>query len=371
MVKKEGNFGNENAIGLVGITDRQKKYEDGLVSQVTEETPLVLLTDLEGPILAGDTAMEAMKKFVPKGEELYDATYKWYTEHFYNPNSNLDLGQEAGDIIMALPTLLAYGVTGEHILEIAKESKQINGSQSVIDLVKREGGLVFGVTSAWSQHHRPITEQIGVNGLFGTEFPVDEVREKFETNRTFQLEMENVRRFIERFILINNPAVLTREVDCLIGDFFVNTLGIKFVNSDARERSLIGSIVNQLKVIGDKGKLATFETIKRKKPTKLIAMGDGLNDKLMLTESDWSIGVNGPKAVEGAKLGVITDDMGVVADIIKLIASGVSNPNEVVEVFKTNNRAIVHLGGEDIPDSLVEKHKEMRKKIRGDAANFG
>lgn len=372
MIRKEGVLGRENAINVAEIVERQRKYEAGLVAQVTEEIPLVLLTDLEGPILVGDTAMEVMKNFVPKGGELYDATYKWYTKHFYDPNSNLDLGQEAGDIIMALPTLLANEVTGEQILGIARESKQINGSQTVINSVKKCNGLILGVTSAWSQHHRPITEPIGVNGLFGTEFPIDEIRERFWANKSFQFEMEKTRKFVERFNQINNPEILIREVEQLIGDFYVNTLGIKFVNSDAKEKSIVGTIINQLKVIGDKGKLATFETIKQRKPTTLIAMGDGLNDKLMLAESEWSIGVNGPNAVKGAKIGVITNNMSIIADIIDLIASGkISTSDEIVEIFKGDSRAIVHLGGENIPDYLIKKHQEMRREIRKDAANFG
>ena len=35
-------------------------------------------------------------------------------------------------------------------------------------------------------------------------------------------------KFVERFISINNPAALTREVDNLITDFYVNKLGIKY-----------------------------------------------------------------------------------------------------------------------------------------------
>ncbi len=367
VVRKEANFGREKAMGLAKITERQRAYEVDLVNQVTGDTPLVLLTDLEGPVLSGDTAMEAMKKFIPKGEELYNATYQWYTHHFYD----LGLGQEAGDIIMALPTLLAYEVTGEQILELARESKQINGSQKVIDSVKKGGGLVLGVTSAWSQHHRPITEQIGMNGLFGTEFPIDEIRERFGRTDYFQLEMEQTREFVERFNVINNPAVLTREADQLIGDFYQKTLGIRFTNNGDREKSFMGTIINQLKVIGDKGKLAVFKRIRERTPVTLITMGDGLNDKLMLAESDWSIGVNGPRAVEGAKLGVITDDMRVVADVITFIQQNAGAKTQyVVEHFRNIDGAIIHGGGSNITPELIERHKEMRRKIRGKAANF-
>jgi hypothetical protein len=213
-----------------------------------------------------------------------------------------------------------------------------------------------------------------MDGLFGTELPINEIREKFGNKPRFKAEMEQVKKFTKSLSLgiIRETGITPRYVNQLLRHFYISELGIDFVNHGLQWKSIIGDTINQLNVVGDRGKLDLFKRVRDKHPKILITMGDGLNDKLMLAESKWSIAVNGPSAVKGAKIGVMTDNMEIVAEIINLIASGkVSTPEEVVEFFKGDSRAIIHLGGENTPKFLTDAHQNMRKKIRGSAASLG
>lgn len=372
MLLKEFNFPKENIRSDVDeIVAQHRNYENFLLNQITEGTPIILFSDLEGPHLIGDTALDVMKRFIPDdmGGKIYNATYEWYDPLYYKTG----LGQEAGDIIMALPLLLAHGVTGEKIVSIAAESGRMKGSDKVIELVKNKGGKTFGITSAWSQHHLERVQEIGMDGLFGTEFPIDEIRARFAGKPRFEIEMEQIRKFTKSLGLgiICETGITPRYVNQLIGNFYTSELGVDFINHGLQWKSIIGDIINQLNVVGDKGKLDLFKKVRDKRPRILVTMGDGLNDKKMLTESEWSIGVNGPDAVLGATIGIVTNDMEVVADVIGVIADGkASSPDEVMKIFRGDDRAIVHLGGGNTPSDLIEKHREMRRKIRGVAANF-
>jgi predicted HAD superfamily phosphohydrolase len=139
MLLKESNFSREDIrLDVNEIVREHRDYEASLINQITEKTEILLFSDLEGPFQIGDTAMEVMKRFIPggMGGEYYNASYNWYDPCYYKTG----LGQEAGDIILALPFLLAYGVTGEDIAGIAAGSGKMKGSDKVIEAVKKEKG---------------------------------------------------------------------------------------------------------------------------------------------------------------------------------------------------------------------------------------
>lgn len=100
-------------------------------------------------------------------------------------------------------------------------------------------------------------------------------------------------------------------------------------------------------------------------------MGDGLNDQVMLGTGKFSIGLNVVDAAKAAKIGIVTDNVSVLVPIIEILSYFYDRPlDELVRMAqeKVGSDAIIHHGGPDVPESLLQEHKKMKKQIRDIAA---
>lgn len=157
--------------------------DEKLLSPECEKFATVVASDLEGPHLLGDTALNVMSLHVrpnsnghgiDHGATLYGVTYDWFEETF----DKNGLGQEGSDILLAMPALLYFGVTAEMIRKVAETSRRTPGSAEYVKYLKGQGAIVLGVTTAWEDAHKEIViSKLGLDGIVGTEFPID-VRKK-------------------------------------------------------------------------------------------------------------------------------------------------------------------------------------------------
>ncbi len=362
-----------------------------------ERFNLVIASDLEGPHLLGDTALNVMSAYVRPangdpnidyGAELYGQTYEWFEENF----DSKGLGQEGSDIALALGLLMNFGVTGKNLHEHALTSKMAPFSDKYRSYAKSESGLLFGVTTAWEQPHKPIVlGQLNFDGMKGTDFPIDDSTRKMKESGKLDEEMELVGKFLEdSFTLIENRAnavdeerdlfaVLLRE---RINKFYGEEIGIswddkgKMIPAAGGFRTKLGEIMSTLDVIGDKRKEQVAQDLFTNSATPnavKLAIGDGFNDRRMLASAPWSIGLNGAKAAEAAKIGVITPDISTLIEITELIKRDPRPTPARIEqvVFESNrilgDRAIVHAGG-PLSKFHQDKHQDMKKEIRGKGA---
>lgn len=362
---------------------------------------IFVATDVEGPHLLGDTALEASKAFVrPKDErkfnnvdyggKIFEATYAWFEEF-----DKKGLGQDGSDIVLSLPPLILIGVTEEDLRRKAEESKRTPGSPEFMEYLKKQDAIVAGVTTAWEKPHREIVKKMGMHYIFGTDFPLDTAKERLIASGRFEDEMDLTQRFLTSFFEIIDyiEKAKGKEKDILeerlreeLDLFYNGELGItwnisgEMCSTNGKGfKTQLAKIMSGFDVVGYKRKAevaAQFfsscdgDTIK-------IAIGDGANDCKMLNESDWSFGVNGAKAVQSAKIGVITLSMDVFCDLTEIIknnphlCSRDSCEKVVWQAQKAvGGRATIHLGGEDVPYELLEKHQEMKEVLRGEAAPF-
>ncbi len=369
-----------------------RRYE-GLVSPERIKSSLVVVTDLEGPHLLGDTALDVMSTFVrpivngngiDHGATLYGETYNWFEENF----DTKGLGQEGSDIVLAMPALLYFGVTEEMIVRVAAKSLRTPGSEEYVKFLKSQGALVVGVTTAWREVHKDIVlKKVGLDDIVGTDFPIDKARKRLIRVGRWTQEMETTRKFLdESFTIIDclnnaNDEEKEKHVRNLrerIENFYVNTLGVswdgtgKMVLANGHTTEL-ASIMAECDVIGDKRKAEVAHQLfaRHGYPGSVnVAIGDGFNDRRMLNESPWSIGINGAEAAKAAKIGVIAQNVGQPLIVITDLLRRNSDMRFVVEEAQRilGNRAIVHAGGPNLSKDLSSAHQKMKREIRGKGA---
>jgi predicted HAD superfamily phosphohydrolase len=362
----------------------------------------VVVTDLEGPLLLGDTALKSMSTYVrpeqanPQidyGAVLFGETYNWFMENFYNKN----LGQEGSDIVLTLPALLAMGVTDNNLLREARTSRRTPGSKEYIDFLRSRGALVIGVTTAWSAPHREIVKDLGLDGMVGTDFSLDDARQKLIESGQLETEMQLTGKFLsDCFQIITNRETaqdnaekdqLTQALKEKIGRFFVEEIGVtwnsdgKMVPASPRDgyKTKLAEIMTSYRVVGDREKAKIAKALFEKyAPSGIprIAIGDGFNDIRMLDCFSWSIGLNGAKAAGAAKIGVITNNVQIIGELIKLIQQypepTKENVRKVVKIArsKLGHMGIIHLGGRFgcLSDQLIKWHKLAKNIMRQEAA---
>lgn len=363
-----------------------------------EKSATIISTDLEGPHLLGDTALNVMSLYVHPnsnshgidyGATLYGATYDWFEEKF----DRNGLGQEGSDIILAMPALLYFGVTADMIRKEAETSRRTPGSAEYVKYLKSQGAVVLGVTTAWEDAHRDIViNKVGLDGIVGTEFPIDDARKQLQSSGKWEEEMDATRKFLQgSFAIIGQMSnsqngqkeELEGQLKDRIGQFYYETLGISW---DLEGKQIVRSgksteiarIMVGYDVVGDKRKaeVARQLFLTHSKPRAVnLAIGDGFNDRRMLGESPWSIGLNGVDAAKAAKIGIIASDVGM--PLIEVTERILRNPvcleSNIQEIIREaqkvlGDKAIIHRGGRDISSELIASHKAMKKEIRGKGA---
>lgn len=381
----------------MALSELGSKGNEKPISPEHRKSLLVVATDVEGPHLLGDTALNTMSAFVRPpsntrdidyGAILYGETYNWFEDNF----DKKGLGQEGSDILLAMVPLLYFGVTGEMIKKEAEKSKRTPGSEQYVKYLKSQGAVVMGVTTAWEDAHRDIViDKVGLDGIVGTKFPIDDTRKQLIDSRQFEREMDITGEFLQgSFVLIqkiSNSSGEQREENTfrlrhLIGQFYHDTLGISWDNKGKQEkkssRSELARIMSRCDVIGDKRKAIVANQLFGSCGTRdsiSLAIGDGFNDRRMLAESPWSIGINGADAAKAAKIGIVTSDLGdPLIKVTEIIRRNPFRSEENIQKIvreaqgELGDAAIIHRGGENMSHELVAAHKAMKKEIRGKGA---
>lgn len=400
----------ERAIG-------QPRYRGFVEFQSLPELPkaeVLIASDVEGPMLQLDFVDAIMAERIgkmngthpaldkvepPYGHEIYNTTYGVFNEatlHTRRPlikGSKASLAQECEDTLFALPLLLAAGVTTNDLHLAALQSKPVEGAKELYEEVQSKYQIpVFGVTSAFQNPYRLVVEReqiIPPNQLFGSPMPLEEMRIRLEEADAFDKEIHMVRGYISDCIniidehsdleivgeqIIRQTSQMGQEIlKSRIRKFLFQELGLSYdpaQRKQDRDISVIGQVVEDHRVLGDRSKVALTKAISHKYllPGGItIAQGDGLNDVPNLKAAEISIGINSKDAAIGAKIGIVTPTMQNLMPIYRMILRGERNPSIIVGKAsqELGSRAIVHLGGKDVDPAILEEHAKMKKAIRG------
>lgn len=340
------------------------QYRIAALKPLLSAKPFILITDLEGPFLRGDTAMLAMSEYVQPldrtagdtrdyGAELYTETYNWYTEAIKNNGQ----GQEGGDITFCLAPLLAMGVTNAQIQAIAHHSGVMDGASELIKFIHRHNGVIIGLTTAWERYHRGVVAPLGFDDLFGTTFSL-EVNEE-----ALSEALEGVRRFLDDSFALMRRADL-RALHERIADFYQKELGLW------EEYSIhpLGKFIKESEVIGDIGKREVAKALKAVagEGAVVVAMGDGLNDVPMLAEPGWTVAINGPDAVRTAAIGAVTEDMRAFIPFFShLLENPAASYHEVVAKSNQHySQPVFQVTAGNPSAAVLAQHAQMRQKLK-------
>lgn len=349
---------------------------------------MVVATDMEGPLVLGDTIAKVMSlKLYPHGEHIFESMYDayngWTESRRRSPENKRPGGQaplwaqEGTDVAFMLPLFLATNTNEGFINRIAMEYRRTPGSEALIKYYKENGALVIGVTTSYENPNKLIADKIGLDGLIGTPFPLDLAKKILVESGKYEEEINSTRLFLSdcHAIIINghNKILLSER----IRHFYEDELGVSYdpeIRSNPnRHRTVLGKMIEEIGVVGDRGKAAVARALFHSKSTPsglTIAIGDGTNDGAMLelSQATLSIAINGGP-IKNAKIGVITTDVSTLIPLIEIIKNNLSiSTDDLIAQAQiaVGNKAIIHKGGHDVSQELIDKHAAMKKLLRGE-----
>lgn len=397
MIQAEREFTISNSRNFIDLTSFPER----------EKTHMVLATDVEGPLYLGDFIDEAMCDMVKPygandihpayGKIIYAQTWQWFNgvtknKRGIDPYNISSVSQEGEDTLFTLPIFLACGVTQAYLDDMTFRSQPTPGSFELVKALEAQGVLVVGITTAPQEPYRKLVIQTGLldpKQIIGSPFPLDEMRNLLEKSGLLQQEIEMTRTYLlECFDIIDFHSDITSDRGEIKRDFSKEgeqtlrnriavfhdqQLGINYEagrRANQRNTSPSGRVIEASRIIGDRGKRAIVQQLSRRylKPGGvLMTEGDGMNDSLMLQAAPYSIGLNGVDAARAAKIGVITEDRRNELPIYEAIISGETNIDKIVEYAqsKADKGTIIHRAGPNTDPSILEKHAEMKKRLRG------
>ncbi len=381
-------------------------YRKQVIPELKEQLgrrPLIIETDLEGPQLIDDPLARQMKKsygppvtadFPYPGIVVYIETWNWYTAYTMprrrtaerkRPEGLLPfLAQEGTDTSFILAPYLATGVTEQDLIEEHQGYRITPGAPMFNRHIKQENGLVFGITTALDLYE-PITRKLGLDGLAGTQFPLEQTRERLYAEGKWDEEISMVCDYMQdcKVIVAHMYSEKTeegkqfwrRKLHQRIEKFHIEELGISFDPTVRRQRekykTIIGEAIEQMNVVGDRSKAAIAAYLTRNLATSdglTVTIGDGPNDRALLQKGDLSIALNGGP-YQYAKIVVVTPD---VSNLIPIIDIARKKPHvlpaELVRDAKKElgDKAIICEGGSNVPQEIIIAGKVTKQQLRGE-----
>lgn len=352
--------------------------------------PLIIVTDYEGPIELGDPVDLLMKKINPR---LYMAIYNCFTIDRLNGRFDPKLAQEAHDTIFTLPFFAALGLRNESLIEAADISRMTPGAKETIQFLRSENALVVAVTSAPELMYKKRAEELGIDGIIGTSFPLDEVVNALKDSGRYAEEIGIVNSFLNDVNNITRLADETSFVEALHDRLnkYLDDLGVLFNPYQRSKRgpvykSIFGQVMEARSTVGDYSKEEIASLIFSNNAslnTVSVTVGDGENDRRMLAANRRSLAINGPTAILDATFGAFTPDVSWVQ--VPYYEFNLRNPDategdilrHLDTVLKRNHpkeyddeTVRFHLGGSHLQGTIYQdKHRQSKRALRGDIIN--
>ncbi|MEX2028665.1 MAG: hypothetical protein WD988_04175 [Candidatus Curtissbacteria bacterium] len=379
---------------------------------------VVLGTDIEGPAALGDTIDEAMVEKtkptndrllpdpIPYGHIIYEQTWQWFSNvtvpdrrpQASHRREQLSLAQEGTDTIFTLPLLLAQGVDYKYLEDLTMQSKRTPGATEFFEDLCQGGTFTVGITTAPGRPYEAFFRKYGglqPQRIIGSPFPIDEARKILIQEGRYDEEIALAKAFIVDCIQIihsnyqvpdsssDGQKELSASGRSLLQQraarFYSQELGVSFDPIERKNRTgeitVLGQIIEAVGIVGDRAKAAVALTALRQHGTPdaiLSAIGDGANDRVMLSRIPYSIGVNGAEAAQAAKIAVVTPDMRHVTPIFDQLRGGERNIARIVAYAQraVGSAAIIVMGGKDIDPVILAEARKMKKHLRGENITY-
>ncbi|AXE36624.1 hypothetical protein DK843_21405 [Chromobacterium phragmitis] len=378
----------------------------------------LLASDVEGPLFLGDFIAEALSSALKPedggtdalpsyGQILYGEGYAAFSADTTPlrrpeggrgppPAGGYTLAQEGTDTIFALPLLLAAGVDYGGLETLALNSSATPGAPAMAESLREMDWQLAGITTAPERPYRTLAERQGwleSGWVLGSPFPLDDAEACLRRMGCWEREMALVQAYLrDAYALVDGHSEVwmdgatrrrhvsdagRRGLRARFRRFYREELGISYSLGERRARrpaTMLGRIVEDCAMVGDRAKAALALSLARRTGglERLVAMGDGANDAAMLRRARWSIGVNGPDAARAAAIGLVTDDMCCLPVLLRLIERSGDDVDAVIGRAQAELRgaALVHRGGAGLSAEWADRHRMMKRKLRGEFVTY-
>jgi len=321
--------------------------------------------DLEGPLSPQDNAYEVMK-LSENGGSVFEALSK-YDDYLALEER---AGYEPGDTLkLIVPFLVHYGISGEDIKKVSSKAGLLRGMADTVRWIRKKEIPLRVISTSYQQHAHTIGKKLGI------------ASEEIACTR---LELENIRI----------PGEVMSEIEDLENELHSTGLtqaAIKRLDAVYFSDGLFEQI--DVKVVGGQRKvdaMLNFAKVSDTELDRVIAIGDSITDYKMLKtlkeRGGLAIAFNANEyCLPYADIALATMDGG---DLIPIFESfrnaGKEAAIEKVDEFEkcslrgfragrdTEGPVYTNLMRTDIDiKKVLEVHKNMRVKVRGEAGKLG
>jgi energy-converting hydrogenase A subunit R len=331
--------------------------------------------DLEGPLTPTDAVYELMG-LAPNGHRIFEqlSLYDDYLVLSQRP------GYEPGFTLALMTPFLAYHQISSRDLErIAAGAPLVTGAKDTVLRLKKEGFEIFVVTTAPCEFAWTVARRLGIeeDRVFATRFPIDQVESCFPASvleKISNLEIE-----------ILEAGVELGKIAEILEKFYWGYLCEQGVD-----------ILKTVEVIGGMRKREILKRLAQRYDVELsrwAVVGDSITDQAILDkikeEGGLAIVFNGNSyALEKGNVAISSLELGAVLSVChawqegglrevrkRILAQereGVSGRKEIKEIA-SSERTYFWLPGKSERQfrEIVEIHRKIRQKVRGEAGKLG
>lgn len=297
----------------------------------------ILITDCEGIITLNDNAYELSKYFIPGGDILF-AKLSQLDDYFYLKDKN---NYTSGNtLLFILPFLVAYGIDEEKIINYSKNNLLfLEGAKQGIKNIKNKIEIYI-VSTSYNLYIEQVCKELNINKEFSYSTYCD--------MKNFDLSLAEINQIKKIKELIINSSSL-EELEKIFSN--------------------INYLFNNKKVLNKEE--ALYYILEKRKDIKMeniIYIGDSITDCGILDRvregGGISLGFNANEyAIKSAEFLAISENFKIIEDILtNFINDGkeklIELTNKIENFYWLKQHKNISL--------LIEKSKQMRRKIRGE-----
>lgn len=385
---------------------RQNGIQEALQNPEIAQNGRLCIIDAEGPLLAGDFALFAVRKLLrpqnPKHPEvdyggiLYQVIYDVYTAYTKKRRTLADqvyeedsfpYPAEGTSIIYPFVPLLVSSVSQESFLQMARSYAQaVPGAKEFMHGLKDRGFSIITPTTSFKETTEVMLEvlDLPVDQVIGTPLPWRKIEEMHRDDKTYYTDEATTRHFLETWFSEIDAMVEAETPDQeqaakgrlyhTVADFYFGKLGVSY-NQNDQNKSTRAIIIEAHEVITDVKKAEAARALSKGKET-VVRIGDGSNDVPQLTNEEYeqeekhvfTVAVNGhPLAVVASDIGIVTENVQDILPVIDVILERYPTDRAELLVTKMQERVgentTVHLGGGSnavVSEELLTLHEQKR-----------
>jgi energy-converting hydrogenase A subunit R len=344
----------------------------------------ILFSDGEGPIVTNDFAMEITSSVSKNLFSVLSAYDDYLSVH--DPKN-----YQAGDTLsLILPFLFIHGVTDNDMKKIARRAVLAPRVKTYIKYLQQNNWNIRIVSTAYTPLWVQVGFQLGVaqEHIASTDININSLRRKFWSEKIQKIVNDaelDIKQMTHKCVsIINSDKSKQSAIDL----FKKNKACIDLRNRldrlywiDLPEEGY--NTLSIIEVIGGIRKVDAAERFARLLGATLkdvIYVGDSITDVELFRKVNksggLSVAVNGNRyALEAATIAVATTNMEYIIPLLNEWVTG--GMNAVSSFIHQNNKnndvhyACVNTNNSSLFNTLVNRHAQVRKIIRADAAVLG